>query len=264
MSDPVGATSVELEEFGTETTVAPPPKLEEMMLDGDDVPEELRGKTAADAIARTKALSEALKLSEDARKQSDLMAQTALRTQPTPPAPPAEEPEMSEEELTQLHEDNPLAAIRVMNAQAIRRAEKNLETRLRPLFSGTSKSVEEQARAKYADEFALFGDQITEIARQVPNAEAVLANPSAWDDIVSLVRGRPGNFDRLVERKSAPKTEETRRAAQNVQSETVGFSGTEARVGSRPMTVANLDPIQREIADKLDMTPEEYVKWSQV
>ena len=149
-----------------------------------------------------------------------------------------------------------------MNDQAIRRETRNLESRLKPLFNGTAVSVEQQARAKYADEFAMFGDQISQMASQIPNSQAVLSNPAAWDDLISLVRGRPGNIERIIERKTATVTDTARRQAQESQADVVGFSGTESRARPVARSVAQLDPIQREIADKMNMTPEDYIKWS--
>lgn len=264
MSDPVGAVSMTLEDEPRVDTTPAPAKLEEVILQGDSVPEMLRGKSAAEAVAMMKGMSEALKLSEQARQQAELTAATALKTQPAPVAPEPEPQEMSDQELAELHAENPLAAIRVMNDQAIRRAERNLESRLKPLFNGSAVSAEQQARAKYADEFALFGDQITQMATQIPNSQVVLTNPAAWDDLISLVRGRSGNIERLIEKRTATNVEATRRQAQETQIDTVGFSGTEPRARPTARTVAQLDPIQREIAEKMGLTPDEYVKWSQV
>lgn len=257
-----GAASMNLD--SEPEVVKTPPRLDEIVLQGDAVPEAIRGKTAAEAVAMVNALSESLKLSERARQQAELTAATALKTQPIVSAPEPEPPEMSEEDLAQLHAEQPLVAIRVMNEQAIRKAEKNLEARLKPLFSGTASSIEQNARSKYPDEFKLFGDQITQMAQQIPNSQAVLSNPAAWDDLISLVRGRPGNIERLIEAKTAPNVEAIRRQAQETQVDSVGFSGTEPRSRAIPRNEAQLDAIQREIADKMGMSPADYIKWSQV
>ncbi len=265
MSDPTqGGNSMSLDEAGVATETQNQPDLSQVKLDGDNVPEHLRGKTAADVLAQLTSMGEALKLSEQARKQAETNAQLALQAR-APEPPPVEEPqELTEEALKELYDNDPLKAIALMNDQAIRRAEKNLSARLDPLFSGTAAQVEAAARSKYQDEFALFGDQITQMASQIPNAKAVLGNPAAWDDLVSLVRGRPGNLERLIEKKTAGAATQQRQTAQQQQVETMGFSdngGTRPRSGSG---MTSLDSIQAEIADKLGMSHADYIKWSKV
>jgi hypothetical protein len=241
------------------------PKLADMKMEGDDVPENLRGKSATDVLLHVKALGEALKISEHARTQAEMTAQTALRTAQPVAAPVVEGPkELTDEELTEIHSADPLKAIRIMNEQAIRRAETNLEARLSPLFQGTSRSVEDQARAKYPDEFVLFGDQISQLVGALPNAKSVMSNPQAWDDLVSLVRGRSGNIEKLIEKRTQSVVTQQRETAQAQQVETMGFTEAAGRRSAIPQTVAQLDPVMREIAEKLDMTPEEYVKWAKV
>lgn len=264
MTSPAGPETVDLE---TQEPPEPPapPELDKIMIDGEAVPEDLRGKTVAEIVARTKALSDSLRLSEQARKQAELTAETALRHPAAPPPPPPPAPkELTEEELAELHQSDPIKAIRVMQDQAIRIAEQNLEHRLRPLFSGTASSVESAARVKYADEFQLFGDQISQVVAQVTDKSA-FSRPEAWDDLISLVRGRPGNLERIIEhRNGAAAAQQQAEAARRAQADGIGFSGTEARMSRVPTSAAALDPTQREIADKLGLTPEEYVKWSKI
>lgn len=238
--------------------------LGDMKLDGDDVPEHLRGKSAADLIKLAESAQEAVKLSENARLQAEARAAAAGVQQPATLPEPKPEPELTEEELAELHQQDPLKAIRYIQTQAQRAAERNFEARLGSVVAGTASQVENAARAKYKDEFELFGDQITSVAKTIPNAQQVLMNPSAWDDLISLIRGRSGNIERLIERKSAQPAAPSRRAAADMEAQSMGFSDT-GQTGRRPASnPSQLDSIQLEIAEKLNMTPAEYVHWSNV
>jgi hypothetical protein len=226
--------------------------------DDESIPEDLRGKSVKDVIEALKGREQALKLSEAARLQA------TSTPMPVAPAPVVEEPEKTDEEIAQIYEENPLQAMELMSARSVRRAERNLETRLGPLMNGTAASVEQQARTKYVDEFALFGEEIIRVAGSIPNAKAVLSSPAAWDELVALVRGRAGNFDKLYEHKVAKAGGVTRETVQQDQVAGVGFSDNSGGRGRAPTSVAGLDPIQKEIAEKMGLTPAEYVKWSKV
>ncbi len=266
MSDPMGGsvpTSVTMDEIEQLQQDQPEADLSKVTLVGDDVPEDLRGKSVKDALARLGGLSEALKVSEQARKQAETNAQLALSGRQDPPKseePPAPK-ELTEDELRELYEENPLQAISVMQDQAIRRAERNLESRLGPMMTGTAAQVENAVRAKYADEFELFGDQITSLAASVPNGKAVLSNPAAWDDLIALVRGRPGNIEKLITKKTSGRTVDQ---ARQEQIGATGFTGSGGQRGTTREVGGQLDPIQKEIAEKLDMSEADYIKWSKV
>jgi hypothetical protein len=240
--------------------------LTKVMLDGDGVPEEFRGKSAAELASMAKGLSDSLRMSESARKQAETNASLALQRPPVPVAEPVREPEMNDEQLAEIYQNDPLKAIKIMQERSIREAEKNLEARLGPLFSGSAASAEAQARAKYAAEFELFGDQISQIVGSLPNAKTAMANPQSWDDLVSFVRGKPGNFDRLVEHKVGKSAADRKAAAQAAQAADAGLSmASSVRAPSSAAAVTGqLDDLQREIAGKLNMTEAEYIKWSNV
>lgn len=268
MADPTAGSSMTLEESEATTSQDTKPDLTKVVLDGDEVPEHLRGKSMADAIKMLNDSTDLLKKSESERlSQQAILKNLAERPAATPvPAVPVPEApkELTREELLELHEKDPLAAIEVMQAQAFRQAERNLETRLGPMMAGSAASAESTARQKYADEFALFGEEITRVAAGIPDARTNLANPKAWDDIVAYVRGRPGNFDKLVERKTQPKREEIQREAQLNQQDAVGFSESSPTRKPIPRNSAQLDPLQREIADKMGISYDDYVKWSAI
>jgi hypothetical protein len=258
MSDPMGAVEVTLDEMEKATQELPKvPSLADIKLEGDDVPAIVRGKSAQEAI---NGLVDALKVSEQARQQALLTAEAAVKTPaPVAPPPPPAPKELTIEELKALHDEDPFKAIQVMHQQAEQRVLRQYEERVRPLISGVASSAEQQARAKYADEFELFGDQISRAIDQF-GARDLLSNPGTWDDIVAYVRGRGGNIEKLIERKTKPKVEERRATAQQQQAESVGFTDNSGSRGRKPSSVDQLDPIQREVAEKMGITPEDYIK----
>lgn len=266
MSDPTqggNGSSMSIEELEVLERQPQNTDLSKIQLDGESVPEGLRGKSVNDVISRMNSMEEALRLSEQARKQAETNAQLALSRGGEPQKPAEEETaqELSEEQIKELYEEDPIKAIQVINDQALRRAEKNLEIRLAPMMRGTSAQVEQAVRSKYADEFELFGDQITQLAGTVPNKEAVLSNPAAWDDLIALVRGRQGNMEKLIARKSGGHTPTQ---AREMQTQTMGFTGTGGPRQSASPSNGQLDPIQKEIAEKMNMSEAEYIKWMRV
>jgi ribosomal protein L12E/L44/L45/RPP1/RPP2 len=237
-------------------------------LEGDEVPEELRGKTVAEVVALQKGMKDALLTSEQGRKNAETLAATAAAATapPAPVAPPAPtpEPELSDEEIAELHQEDPIKAIKYMNAQAIRTAEKNLEARLGPMLAGTAASVEENARTKYKGDFESIGPEIEAFIQKLPN-KGVLANPQGWDDLISLVRGQ--NIEKVITHRSEAAAEAAKAQAQRDQQDLAGFQGTGQAprpAAAVPGGVAEMDDIQKEIASKLGMTPEDYIKWGKV
>jgi Skp family chaperone for outer membrane proteins len=259
-------TAVTMDELEATAGSAAPaaPDLTKITLTGDDLPEPIKGKSVADMVAYTRGLQEALRTSETARQQSENVAKLAtsrvgeLASQPAPAPAPA--PELSDDDLNKMYEENPIQAIRMMNQQAIRKAAAMFETRLEPLFNGTASSAEAQAKQKYTTEFGLFGDEIKELVERIPN-KAAMSSSQGWDDLISYVRGRPGNHERLMAHHKDAEALQRRTEAQKRQVDEAGFTAT-SQVGTRrPNSPDQLDPIQKEIADKLGMTLEDYVKW---
>jgi hypothetical protein len=172
-----------------------------------------------------------------------------------------EEKELTNEELKELHDTDPLKAIEYMNERAVKRAERNLETRLAPIMAGSTSSAEAAARQRYPEEFALFGDQISRLVSEMPNAKTVFTNPQAWDDAISWVRGKSENLERLFERRQGKKSEIDLPTAQHREAESVGFTTQSPRPRSAPQNVMQMDATMREIARNLDMSDEDYIKW---
>lgn len=241
-----------------------PQKLSDIKLDGEGVPDDLKGKTVAELVAQANGLREALLVSERARTQSDQIATLASRPVAAPVEAPRVEPEMTDEQLAELHQTDPLKAIRYLRDQGIREASKNLESRIGSLFTSTAAAAEAQARAKYVAEYAVLGPEISAMVAQIPNASSVLTTPEAFDNLIAIVRGRPGNFEKITKHYAAVAggpTIETARAAQVADAGVTLASSVRTPVGA---SVAALDPVQKEIAQKLGLTEAEYVNWSKV
>lgn len=269
MSEPAGPISVSIEDM--EAPKAPEATdLSKIKLDGDSVPELLRGKTMADVLTLFDGLSTSLKTSETARIQAEQLARMASeRTLELAPKEPEPEPELTDEQLQELHEKNPVEAIRIMQAQAEKRATRNLETRLGSLFTTTAAQVETQMRSKYAAEFELFGDDISRVLKIVPNKSQVLSNPAAWEDVISMVRGREGNFKRLLEHQAKPEIEQKRKGARETEALNVGFTEQAPGRTRLPASIDQMDDVMKEIARNLGFEPTqkgygEYLRWAHV
>lgn len=271
MSAPVAPVSVTLEEVGAQEAAAAAaankPDLTKIIIDGD-VPEELKGKSVQDIIAYAGGLGKSLRTSEEGRRAAEAKA-AAVAAAPAAPAaaaaPVLEEPkELTDEELAEMFRTDPLGAIKSMNAQATRRVEKNFEARIGTLVKGGASSAEQSARAKYPEEFEIFGDQITAMVASLPSKDP-LSRPEAWDDMISYIRGKPGNFDRLWEHKNKKGQAAAAAAAQAAQANEAGVSlapSAGAPAARKGNTV--LDATEKEIAANLGMTEADYIKWRDV
>lgn len=251
----------ELEQRSKPTPETPAPtKLADIKLDASDVPDALRGKSLTDVLDQLERTRQALRMSEDARLALRNSAESGNERQPEPVA----EPELTRDQIKELMAEDPLAAYEYMQQRMVRSLDDHLNVRLQPLVTGTVGAVEQQVRAKYADEFELFADQIEQAKKMVH--PSVLATAKGWEDLVSYVRGQPGNFDVLVQRRTARPPADARRD----QAENAGFTAnrTTTRTTVQPTGGdAGLDETQKEIARELfpDKSPEqayiEYKRW---
>lgn len=255
-------TMEELEVASKPATEAPaPPDLSTVKLDGEGVPEELRGKTAAEAVALVSAFKKALQTSEDARKQGQTNLELAMRQAPQAPAPPAPPPELTPEQWTELFQADPVRAIDLRTDQRVKAEAANLEARLSQLVRGTAASIEQGARAAYPEEFALFGPEITQIAQSLPGGPAALSSPQAWDELISLVRGRKPNMERLFEARMAKTTGATQAKAQADEAASIGFQAAPVQRAAPPTRGGQIDDVERQIMSEMGMTEAEWLRW---
>lgn len=206
----------------------------------------------------------ALRISEEARTR----AEAALR-----PAPVVQQQQvdpievMTDDQIQQLiDEKGQVAAMRAIQQQTFRIAEKHMETRLGGMAGAAATTAEASARSKYATEFELFGDQIKDQIAQIPNKEA-LGNPENWDNLIAYIRGKEGNIQKYVEKLGSAGKEVAANGAREQQKE---LAGVHTPVnGGKTVTVSEvgphgLDKLELEIADKLGMEPADYAKWKAV
>jgi len=263
-----GGGSATLEEYEESVKAPPVPvKASEFKLEGDDIPEEFRGKTAAEIAAQAKAAMSALRTSEESR----LTMKTALESRPAEQPKvevPKEEPEMTREQLKELYDTDPLAAMEKFTEIAEKRATKNFNVRLGQMETSGVGMAENWAREEFPDEFKLFGPELTDFVKQFP--PATFTTKKGWEDAVGFIRGKRGNFEKLMEfRQNGPgKTSTEAREEQEVAA---GHSGKgtreQGRVPIEKPTV--LDATERQIAQEFINSgtfkdEAEYIKWSKI
>lgn len=226
------------------------------------VPDRFRGKSLSEIVAHAEATERALRISEEAR--------VSRPAQPTPVEPA--EKELTREELQELIQTEPLAAMEYITARERRNAEANIERRLSGLQHGTISQAENQARQAYALEFELFGDQITEFVNRMPDKTA-FTSVNGWKDVVSYVRGLDGNLDKYIERKTSGQSEEQQRTtAREDQVRKSGPTFTTRTAAPAPRgngASVQMDEVTRKIAQEFVdagtfKSVDEYVKWSQM
>lgn len=249
-----------------ETPVTPEPTatsqdLFNQRLDLDSLPEGVRGKSVNEIVQRQIALEQALRISEQARES---MAQMAQRPQQAPQQQYQPEPELTREQLQELMQNDPLTAIDYVINRRGQELVQHVERRFAPLTAGAASSAENYARSKYAKEYELFGDQISTFARSLPDP-SILANPKGWDDMISYIRGLPGNIDKYVEAQIAAKTGAAAEAARQNQAANAGFSiSSSQRPASGAPAGSFTDPVKAEIAKTMGLSYDEYTKWEKM
>lgn len=242
------------------------PKLDEVKVDGEDVPENLRGKTVREILNQTKALEETLRLSEAGRQQALTMAQVAASRGAEPPKPKEPEPEplVTAEEVAAAFAEDPAKGVQLMtkmNEQAIARAASSFAQRIDPLLAGTVGAVEAQARQRYPDEFSLYADEIKSVLDSLPNKNA-MSSASSWDDLIAFVRGKNPQklFDHMMSKETTRKASE----AQEAQRAAAGFSMTSAQRTPAPTGGVVMDDTTKEVCKVLGISEADYAKWSKV
>lgn len=255
-----------LGEGGDPNKPAPTPQdLFNQRLEGDSIPERLRGKTLGDALRSFEGMGEALRISEKAREDLARFAdRPASVAAPAPVAPPAPK-ELTEDEVNELFKENPAKAIALLWSNANSQIVHHIDQRLAPLTNSSASAAEEAARTKYALEFELFGPEIKQMYDSIPD-KSIFGQSAAWKDMITFIRGKDDNLDKYVAAKAnggKPTTVTTARAA---EAASAGFHPTTVqRAPAAAVATGNEDPIKREIAEKLGFaTYEEYVKWEKL
>ena len=275
-----GRTEVSIDE-ATSAMAAPKATDLTTKLEGANVPEQFRGKTLEEVARFASTATEALRISEDARKTAEARsyAPAPVVVQAAPAAVVAER-EPTDEELAEAFEKNPVAAVRWMTNKARADAEKNLESRLGPLGASAMANAEIGARGRFTTEFAVLADEIKTVTDEIKKnggGQNVLGTPAGWDQVMSYVRGKPGNFEKVIAANAKAAGEKAALEAREVQSRSGGYSPTPTRSSSevapgdvRPISGgAGLDETQRKIADMFIAQGTfkdyaEYAKWDKM
>jgi hypothetical protein len=233
----------------------PPTKVDPktVKLDGDDFPEEFRGKSLADVLEHTRRLESALRISEQGR--------VAAQHQPPPaasaPVPVADEPDLNREELAQLLQTDAVAGVQALIDRAMTRAEKHLERRLGGITAGAASTAEAHARQLYPMEFELFGSQIKRFVELMPD-KSPLSSVDGWDNAIAYIRGLRGNIEQYMEAVSKKNgkdttippgpTREAAVAGPVLRSQRAPVGGPSARI---------TDPTEREVMIELNFNPDD-------
>lgn len=231
---------------------------------------DLEAKARADAAAaappdpRVKALEEALRISEEGRRRQE---ETLRSITPGAGKKTDETPELTREQLAELFEKEPLAAIEYLQTNAMKKLDESISRRLEPLVSGGATSAREMAKSKYPEEFIVLGPEIQAMLDDPRISKSAMNNIQAWDDLIAFIRGKPGNFEKLVEHRAS---KERGKAADDARAREAAAAGTHTRSDVRPpapVVSGDLDDTEREIARTIhpDLTPEEayteYKRW---
>lgn len=263
MTVPLQGTSITLEEMENELKSDQPSSTpKDLKLEGDTIPEALRGRTLEELLAKQDQLTQALQISEAAR----LALQANERQAAPPPAPaPPPEPEykpLTREQIQQVYEEDPLRAIEMMHNDALFRAEKHFEQRFGRIEGSVAQSQEVWARQQFPDEFKVLGKEIQELISRIPD-KSVFNTQQGWQEAIEYVRGR--NFDKFFEFKVNGKTPRTAADARMEQDQDVGFTNRNTnRSTPIPEVDGDLDPTTARIAEVLGLDQKEYKRWAKM
>lgn len=232
-------------------------------LQGDAVPEDLRGKKVSDILGSISHLREALKLSESSRMQAQQTAQLLAeqRAQPTAPPAPAGPPTVQErtaEQWKELHDSDPFKYQEERFAALERRLAQGMDARVAPVTSTAASVAEQQARAQFPEEFEALGKEIKDFVQiQLGGDMQQMALPGAWERVVKYVRGE--NFDKMVEFRTTKRNTSDAAARQAAAQNNAPPAFSPARPpaprpnggGSGKITPATMDDTHKEIARTL-------------
>ena len=221
------------------------PKAGDIKAEGDEIPEEYRGKSLSEIMKMADLARDGMRTALTAAETARAAAEMAGNRPAPVAAPIVEAPkELTREELKALYDEDPLRAIEVIEEQAQRRVNAHIEARLAPLTSGTMNAAENWAREEFPDEFELFGKDIKSLIDGVPN-KAVFTSKEGWQDAIAYVRGKKDNFEKLVSHRQEKADKTARDESRGRQRDSAGFSG---RSSSGRGTPAGND---KEIGDKM-------------
>lgn len=229
-------------------------------LEGEAIPEALRGKSLADVIALQAEQQRAL---EASRTQIDsLRALSEARAQqPAPQAQPQQpqaEPELNAQQLRELYEKDPFEYNQYVLTNMEKKLRQQVDSRVAPLASSTASYGEAAARQKYAEEFEVLGPEITQTLAQIPDKSA-FANPAAWDDFIAYVRGK--HMDKIF---TARQAKSNATALQQAREREAAGAGTVNNGDRRPASrqkIGELTELQKEVCKVQGISEDDFRKY---
>jgi len=266
ISDPAGHHT-SFEELEAATAVVTPVKLSEIKLDSDEVPEEFRGKNAAELVGL---LSEMKRGMEQAKTTIDTLrtssqALAEVRAAPAPVAAPVPitEAEPTAADMKKLFEDDPFAYHEKQYAMMGKRLSQTLDSKITPLVGTTASAAEHAARAKFPEEFELLGGEIRQIIETIPpEGRTALAAPGAWEQVVEYARGK--HFDKFLSGRDAKKKGVELEAARKREADGAGMTFTDVvggRGGPRSGPLVELTQEMKDAAKTLGISEADYKKY---
>ena len=208
------------------------------------------------------AFKEALRISEEGRKA--LQAQLESRSA-APVDDGSDLDNLTDDDLAKLiDEKGPVAAMRIIQAQTLRIGRKHYDARLAGMANAGIGVAEAEARRKYPVEFELFADEIRRTVESAPDKSA-LANTAVWDNMISFIRGQPGNIEKWVDARTKKSDEAARTAAQEAQR---AGTGVHVPAGGGPIVTRpdpagetyGLDRTEQQIAETLGVPFKDYAR----
>jgi hypothetical protein len=256
-----GGSNDSIEEFGQRFSTPTPQDLSQIKLEGDTIPENLRGKSVSDVLAEQARLRQALQLSEDARLalKNSQEAVTSANRAPAPAAPPAPVPEqeLNEEQLQELFDQNPRKYQDYLTQRTEQRLMRAVQGSIAPVVNSSADLVLRDAQNRFPDEFAAFGEDIQSFISALPDKSS-LANPGAMGELMDYMRGKHWQkFSRHLAQKSGGRLEDVRQELGNQTPS--DFSNSPQPPRQRGGSV-QLDDTMKQIADALGVSYEDYAK----
>lgn len=212
----------------------------------------------ADTSALTTQLAE-----EQARRIQLQLQLEQLRSTPAPqPQAPQGQPPMTEQELRQLHDEDPVRASAVLASRIADARVQNLDARMSTMLAASAAVVEAQVASRFADDFADYGDEIRQVMQQVSPEHRI--EPGSWEQAIRLVRG--AHLDEIIEKRTKAATAKLAEEARQVQSRSAGFSGTgrasapTSGGSARGDQFFGLSEAQRRAADSIGVSYKDFAK----
>lgn len=266
-----GETDIDALAAQARAAAAAPPNPLEIKLDGDGIPEHLKGKTPAQLEAERKALADANRALE-AKLLATMQQQPQQPTQVVVqmPAQPAAEKHYSDDEINALFsEGKHLEAMRIMQRQSVLPVAENIDARISGIYRAAASGAEVQARQAHPFEFQHFANEIKAKIDSIDpqRRDSIMSQPESWKQVVNQVIGE--NADKWL----ALKTQSNGDSQAEALRAAAGFSGPTVNAPRNEPTPSSaqiqLDAEGERIAQGyinqgVFKDKAEYIKWMQI